>query len=228
MNLNLPIGTLINMLAVITGGFAGLFLNKKLTNRVQEIIFQALGLCTLVIGVQMSLQTNNFLLLIFSVVIGGVLGESLNLKSKIKNISNLIKAKFAPNNDKFSEGLISAFVIFCTGSMTIIGSLNEGISGDRSLLITKSVLDGLTAIVLASTYGVGVLFSVVPMLIFQGGLTLFASRFSGVFSELLLTELTAIGGVLILGISLNLLKIKEVRVVNLLPGLAVGVLINVL
>lgn len=224
----MPWGTLINVAAVLVGGTIGLLLHKNLPKRLQLIAFQAIGLCTLFIGVQMSLQVKDPLILIFSVLIGGVLGELSRLDERIGALSDKLKKAIGSGDANFTQGLVSAFLIFCIGSMTIVGALNEGISGDRSLLLTKSVLDGFTAIALASTYGIGVLFSVIPMLIFQGGLTVFASQFGGFFSANLLAQLTATGGILILGIGINLLEIKQIKVINMLPALLVALVLAII
>ena len=224
----MPWGTLINVAAVLVGGTIGLLLHKNLPKRLQLIAFQAIGLCTLFLGVQMSLQVKDPLILIFSVLIGGIVGELMRLDEKIGSLSDKLKKAIGSGDANFTQGLVTAFLIFCIGSMTIVGALNEGISGDQSLLLTKSVLDGFTAIALASTYGVGVLFSVIPMFIFQGGLTVFASQFGGLFSANLLAQLTATGGILILGIGFNLLEIKQIKVINMLPALLVALVLAVL
>lgn len=224
----MPIGTFINIAAVLIGGMLGLFLRKNFPENIKTIVFQGLGLCTLFMGLQMALQTKNPLILIFSILIGGILGELIHLDKKIENWSDILKTKLSFKDKSFTEGLVTAFLIFCVGSMTFVGALNEGISGDRSLLLTKSILDGFAAIALASTFGIGVLFSVIPMLIFQGGLTVFAGQFQGLFNPTLLAQLTATGGVLILGIGFNLLEIKNIKVINLLPSLLVSVLLTTL
>jgi uncharacterized membrane protein YqgA involved in biofilm formation len=221
----MPWGTLVNVAAVLVGGTIGLLLHKNLPQNVQLIAFQAIGLCTLFIGMQMSLQVKDPLILIFSVLIGGVLGELIHLEEKIGGLSNKLKKLVGSKDDRFTQGMVTAFLIFCIGSMTIVGALNEGISGDRTLLLTKSTLDGFTAIALAATYGIGVIFSVIPLFIFQGGLTLFASMFGGLFSPALLAQLTATGGILILGIGFNLLDIKPIKVINMLPGLLVALIL---
>ena len=221
----MPWGTLINVAAVLIGGTIGLLLHKNLPKSMQVIAFQAIGLCTLFIGMQMALQVKDPLILIFSVLIGGVIGELMHLDQKIGALSDKLKKAIGSGDANFTQGLVSAFLIFCIGSMTIVGALNEGISGDRSLLLTKSVLDGFTSIALASTYGIGVLFSVIPMLIFQGGLTLFAGQFGSFFSTNLLAQLTATGGILILGIGINLLEIEQIKVINMLPALLVALVL---
>lgn len=221
----MPYGTFINMAAVLLGGVIGILLHQNLPKSVQLIAFQAIGLCTLFLGVQMSLQVKDPLILIFSVLIGGVVGELLHLDQRIDGLSDRLKQLVRSSDANFTQGMVSAFLIFCIGSMTIVGALNEGISGDRSLLLTKSVLDLFTSIALASTYGVGVIFSIIPMLIFQGGLTVFASQFGDLFGATLLAQLTATGGILILGIGINLLDIKQIKVINMLPALLVAVVL---
>lgn len=176
----------------------------------------------------MALRVDNLLILIFSILIGGILGELFHLETRINNLSDRLKTRLGSKETGFTEGLVTAFLIFCIGSMTIVGALNEGLTGDRSLLLTKSVLDGFTSIALASTFGIGVLFSIVPMLFFQGVLTVFAGLFSSFFSETLMNQLTATGGVLILGIGFNLLEIKQIKVVNLLPSLLVICILTLL
>ncbi len=222
----MPIGTFINIFAVCIGSIIGLLLRKNFPENIKHIVFQGLGLCTLLIGMQMALQVKDPLILIFSILIGGILGEVTKLDKRIDHVSEQIKKRFAAKDATFTQGLVTAFLIFCIGSMSIVGSLNEGISGDRSLLLTKSVLDGFTSIALASTYGIGVLFSIIPMLLFQGSITLFAHSFQGVFTLLLLAQLTSTGGILILGIGLNLLEIKKIKVINLLPALGVVVILS--
>ncbi len=224
----MPIGTIINTIAVVIGSLIGLLLHKNLPQKIKDIAFQGIGLCTLLIGMQMALKVQDPLILIFSILIGGILGQAVNLEVQFEKLSNILKKRVNSTNSKFSEGLLSAFLIFCIGSMTFVGALNEGIKGDRSLLLTKSVLDGFTSIALASSYGVGVLFAAVPLFIFQSLLTLLAFQFQGFFSEMIISQLTAVGGILILGIGLNLLEIKKIKVMNLLPSLVVVVILTLL
>lgn len=224
----MPIGTFINIIAVLIGGTVGLLLRKSLPKNIKTIVFQGIGLCTLLIGVQMALQVSDLLVLIFSILIGGIIGEVIKLDKRIEGMSDALKKRLKFKDETFSEGLVTAFLIFCIGSLTIVGALNEGISGDKSLLLTKSMLDGFTSIALASTFGIGVLFSIIPMLIFQGGITVFAAQFQGLFNEVLLAQLTATGGIMILGIGINLLEIKNIKVINLLPSLLVVIFLTVL
>lgn len=224
----MPIGTFINITAVIIGSLIGLIMGSRFPQKVKTIAFQALGLISLLLGIQMALKVENPLTLIFSILIGAVIGQLINLEKVFDTIGEYLKHKVNSKNEKFSEGLVTAFIIFCIGSMTFVGSINEGISGDKTLLLTKSVLDGFTSIALASAFGVGVIFSVIPMLIFQGGLTLFAGLFQPFFTSGLMNQLTATGGILILGIGINLLEIKQIKVINMLPALLIIILLTII
>ncbi len=224
----MPVGTLINVATVLIGSTLGLLLRRRFPQAIQAIIFQSVGLATLVLGVQMALEGENFLVLIFSLIIGGIVGELLHLDVWVESLATTLKDKIHIGEATFVEGLITAFLLFCVGSMTIVGALNEGLNADRTLLLTKSLLDGFTSIALASVYGVGVLFAVVPLFLVQGGLTLLAGQFQGLFSPLLINGLTAVGGVLILGIGLTLLELKAVKTTNLLPSLVVVVILTLL
>jgi len=223
----MPVGSIVNATTVIVGSIIGILIHKSLPERIKGIIFQAVGLATLVLAMQMSLQEGgDFLILIFSLILGGILGEVLKLDARLDAFGDALKSRIEIKNDRFTEGLVTAFLIFCVGSMTFVGALNEGLSGDRTLIFTKSILDGFTSIVLASVYGVGVLFSALPLFIVQAGLTLLASQFQMLFPEALIVQLTAVGGVLILGIGLGLLEIKQIKTVNMLPSLLVVALLT--
>lgn len=217
----LPIGSMVNALAVVVGSLIGLGFGSFLPERIKKIIFQVIGLFTLVLGAKMSLETNQFLVLLISLVLGAIIGEALNIEKGLERISNSLKGKFKSKNELFSEGLITAFLLYCIGSMTFVGAIEEGINGDRTLLYTKSLMDGITSILLASSLGAGVLISAIPLLIFQSLLTWGAFYFEAYLPVEMITELSAVGGVLIIAISLNILQIQKIKVSNLLPALFV-------
>ena len=220
---NLPIGTFINMLTVIIGSLLGIFLKEFFPPNIEAIIFQAIGLGTLVIGISMSLKVPDgyFLIFIFSLILGGVLGELIGLQTILLGLGDSIKATFQISEQGFTNGLITAFLLFCIGSMTIVGAIEEGIEGKRELLMIKSTLDGITSIALAASFGIGVLFSIFPMLIFQGGITVLAKKMERFFTETLIAQLSALGGVLIIAIGINMLELGKINIENLLPGLLV-------
>jgi uncharacterized membrane protein YqgA involved in biofilm formation len=218
-----PKATIVNILTVTTGSLLGLWLNQLFSENFQEILFQAVGLGTLLIGIRMALKLPDgyILIFIFSLIIGGLWGEWADLSSKITGLSDSLKIWLGNEDRQFSEGLITAFLLFCVGSMTIVGALEEGMNKNRELLYTKSILDGFSSIALTAAYGIGVWFSVIPMLIFQGGLTLLASALKKYFSPKVIDSLSALGGILIIGISIMLLKLGDIRLHNLLPALLV-------
>ena len=224
----IPVGTLVNAGAVVCGSLLGLFLRGRFPDRIRTVAFQGVGLCVLVIGMQMAFAVKNPLIMIVSVLVGGILGELLKLEELFEHLAMRVKKMINSKNPLFTDGLISASLIFCIGAMAIIGSFDEALRHDHSILFTKSVLDGFTSIVLASTYGVGVLFSAVPILLYQGALTMFASSFQAVFSPAIISQLTATGGVLILGIGINILEIKQIRISSMLPALVLVVVLTMM
>lgn len=230
-----------NIIAILIGSTIGIVINKNIPVKIKEIVFQAIGLFTVVLGIKMSLGVANLLVFIFSLLIGSILGELIDLEDKMEKIIIKVRKTFkksgeteAGANDtshkskSFSEGLVTAFLLFCLGSMTILGAIDSGIRNDHTLLYTKAILDGFTSVVLASTYGFGVAFSVLPVLIFQGGLTLFAFILQSYASTYVITQLSAVGGILILGLGINLLEIKRIRVINLLPSLVIVVILSLI
>jgi len=215
----LPLGSIVNALSVIIGSIIGIYFGSFLSEKIRKAVFQIIGLFTLALGMQMSLKTNQFLILLVSLIIGTIIGESLSIEKGIESLSNKLKIKLQSENKLFSEGLITAFLLYCVGSMTFVGSIEEGIHQDRTLMYTKSLMDGITSIVLASSFGNGVLFSAIPLLIFQSALTLGAFYFESYLYPELITEISAVGGVIIIGIGLNILEITKIKVSNMLPAL---------
>lgn len=225
---NLPVGTLINVGTIILGSLLGLFLKQFFTDGIETIIFQALGLGTILIGLKMALKLPDgyMLVCIFSLVLGGVFGEIIHLDRVILDLSDSLKSISGSSDSSFSEGLITAFLLFCIGSMTIVGAIEEGLNDKRELLIVKSTLDGFSSIALAATLGIGVLFSIIPLLIFQGGLTLSAKRLKPIFDQTTIDVLSSVGGILIIGISISLLKLGEINLENLLPSLLFAIILS--
>ncbi len=227
-----PWGTFVNVGAILAGSALGLMLRRGLPERIRGIVFQAIGLTTIVLGLQLALKVDSalhMLQLVFAMLLGGITGEALSLETRLEHFSEWLKRRAGIKGEaRFTEGLVTAFLIYCIGAMTFVGALNEGLTGDRGLLLIKSVLDGFMSIALASTFGVGVAFSVVPLLIFQVAVTLLGVSLGGVFTEPVINQLSAVGGVLILGIGINLLGLAQLRLINLLPALAFAVLFSLL
>jgi uncharacterized membrane protein YqgA involved in biofilm formation len=223
-----PTGSVMNALAILVGGGIGLLLHGRLPEKMRQVVFQGLGLCVLVIGMQMALQGKNGLLVVLSVLIGGIVGELLRLEDRFADLAGVLKNLVRSSNTRFVDGMVTASLIYCIGAMAILGSFDEGIRGDHSVLFTKSLLDGFASIALASTHGSGVLFSALPVLVYQGLLTIFASSFQAYFSDYLIAQLTATGGTLILGIGINLLGLAAIRLSSLLPSLLIIVVLSLL
>jgi uncharacterized membrane protein YqgA involved in biofilm formation len=213
------IGTLVNAAAIVAGSSIGLVFRKSLPDRYQEVYFQAVGLFTMLLGVKMAMAMSEPLLVVLSLVVGGFAGTGMKLEKKTGQLGDYVKAKTRSKDDRFTEGFITAFLLFCMGSMTIVGAIEEGFGRTSDLLLTKSVMDFFSAIMLASGLGIGVLFSFVLLLLFQGGITLFVSVAGKDIPGGMISEITAAGGIILIGLSLNLLKIKKLEVVNLLPAL---------
>jgi uncharacterized membrane protein YqgA involved in biofilm formation len=223
------LGTLINTAAVILGSLVGLSLHRGLPERIKRITFQGVGLVTLFIGVQMALQTRNLVVLFTSILIGAIIGGVIDVQRHLERFGNFLKAKSGSTDERFTDGMLTAFLIFCVGPMTILGSVQDGLNGDPSILIAKSILDGFVSVSLASTLGVGVLFSAVPLFLFQGATTLMAAYSRTFFTEILIRELSAVGGILLLGLGIKMLEIKDIDVANLLPSLiVVSIIISLL
>lgn len=219
------IGTLVNTAAVIGGGVIGLLLKKRMPERITTIYFQAIGLFTLAIGASMAVEMQHILIVVSSLAIGSLLGEWIDIEQGAERLSNRIKHRFRIGSEKFSEGLVTAFLLFCVGSLTILGTIQEGTGGSPDLLYTKSLMDFFSAILLASAFGVGVTLSAVPLFLFQASLTLLAGYAGNFFTEEIILGLTSVGGILLIGLGINILGIQKIRVMNMLPSLVVVALL---
>lgn len=218
------IGTIVNTIAVIAGGTAGMLLHKSLHPRFKEIYFQATGLFTITIGITMVKDMQNILLVVAAVAIGGLVGEWLRLENRLNNLSNWLKTRLKIGNEKFTEGLITSFILFCIGAMTIVGAIDEGVGRSSEVLMTKSLMDGFSSVLLASAYGIGVVFAAVPLFLFQGSITLLAMYAARFFSPEIIQGISSVGGILLIGLGVNILEIRKLRIVNMLPALLLVVL----
>lgn len=228
--LRMPIGTFINMLAVLLGSSLGLMFEQFMSAEIQTILFQAVGLGVLLMGIGLGLKIADsyLLLLIFALILGGIVGQLCHLDLLLEDAASRVKTAFKFADPRFTDGMVTAFMVFCVGSLTIVGAIDEGLTGNRKMLSVKAMIDGMVSIAFASSMGIGVMFSVIPMLIFQGGMTLLAGRVRSLFTEEIVGLISATGGVLIMAIGLNVLEITEINAVNLMPALVLVVLLSVL
>lgn len=229
------LGTIINTAAVIAGGLLGLLLKNGIAKKFETILMQALGLATIFIGAGGVLKymlvvengvvdTRGTMLLIFSLVIGCILGQWLDIESKMEVLGVKLKAAVRIKNDnRFVEGFVTTSLIICVGAMAIVGAMQDGLSGDSSMLVAKALLDFALVAILASAYGVGPIFSAIPIFVYQGAITLIAMLFGTVISDALIGELSFVGSALIFCVGVNLVREKTFRVANMLPALLIPV-----
>ncbi len=218
------IAVIVNTLAVLIGGTVGTFIGNKLPDNLRLILFQSVGLTTFLIGVGMGLDASNLIVVLVSLALGGVIGELLRIEKGLGKLANIVER--SQGETPFVRGFITATVLFVIGPMTIIGCLNAGLSGDNSVIFLKSVLDGISSMVLASAYGVGVTFSAVSVFLIQGSIVSLAGMLSFLSNPYYLNDFTAVGGAMIIAIGIRLLEIKDIKVGNFLPSLIIVVLIN--
>ena len=224
-------GTIINSIAILIGGALGLFFGSRLPERLKSTIIAGMGLFTAAIGIQMFFETENSLIVLGALLIGALLGEWWKIEDRMQNLGSVLEERFTPDPEtasesKFARGFLTASLLFCTGPIAILGSIQDGLAGNYELLVVKSILDGFVSLAFASTLGIGVLFSSPVILIYQGSISLLAVQLNAFFTTPMLNELTATGGVILIGLAISsLLKIKKIRTGNFLPALAVAPLI---
>lgn len=222
---NIPAaGSIINALAIVLGSTIGLIIKRRIPERITMVAFQVIGLFILTLGVQMTMQGKSILIMMLSMLLGTIVGEALELEERLQNglkglRTNMINRGFQFGGDHLVEGFLTAFLLFCMGSMAILGAFEEGIGKPPKLLLIKSMMDLVSSIALASTLGVGVLFSAIPLLLYQGGITLGTICLNDFISNTLIDDITAVGGILLLGLGLSLLNIKHFKVFNMIPSL---------
>lgn len=221
-------GTIFNSLAVILGSIVGLTAGKFIPEKMNDTIFNCLGLFTIYVGVNMTLKTEHSIAVLLSLVLGAVTGEILGIETKLNSLGDTLKAKIHTSNEKFTDGFVSATLLFCVGSMAIIGSIEDGLRHNPEILMTKGIMDCIAGSMMAGAYGVGVMFSVIPMFIYQGALTLGASWAESVITESMYANISGLGGLMIMGIGLNMLKVTRLKLGDMLPGLVYVVFFTML
>jgi hypothetical protein len=226
------IGTIVNVVTVLAGSALGVLMGGRLSEKVRETVLRGLGLVTLVIGLQMALETANILIVLGSVLVGGLLGEWWGIEDGLNRLGGWLEARFNRNNadaegaNRFIRGFVTASLLFCVGPMAILGSIQDGLNGDYRLLAIKAMLDGFASLAFASSLGIGVAFSALVVLIYQGGISLLAAQAQALLTGPMIGEMTATGGVLIMALAIStLLQVKPIRVGNFLPALVLAPLI---
>ncbi len=222
-------GTILNVITVIVGGTLGAILGARLPDKIRETVMHGLGLLVFVIGISMALTTKNVLIVLASILVGGIIGELVNLQARLDGIGQMLEERFARGGEagKFTRGFVTASLIFCVGPLAILGAIQDGLLGDINLLAIKSALDGFAGLAFASTLGMGVTFAALTVLVYQGVISLVAMVLGSALGSVTrdtpwVVEMSATGGVLIMGIALVLLDLKRVRVANLLPAVLIA------
>ena len=233
-------GTIINVITILVGSILGILVGSRLPERIRQTVIAGLGLFVAVIGIQMFLKTNNSIIVLGSLLLGGLLGEWWGIEDGLRGLGDSLERWFTrvfpkaagspeaphPEGSRFIRGFLTASLVFCVGPIAILGSIQNGLTGDYRLLVIKSILDGFASMAFASSLGVGVMFSSLPILIYQGSISLLAAQAQSVMTSAMTTEMTAVGGVMLLGIALSsLLEIKRIRVSSFLPALAIAPII---
>jgi uncharacterized protein len=228
-------GTLINVATILVGGTLGLIFGARVPERLKATVISGMGLFTAVIGIQMFLKTENSLIVLGALLIGALLGEWWKIEDGLQSLGQILEARFAKGtadtngevaSNKFVRGFLTASLLFCVGPIAILGSIQDGLTGNYNLLAVKSVLDGFASLAFASTLGVGVMFSSLMILVYQGGISLLAAQLNAIVTQSMMNEMTATGGVILMGLAFSsLLEIKKIRAGNFLPALVIAPLI---
>ncbi len=222
-------GTLVNAAAVILGSGVGLVLKQGIPEKYQNTLIHGMSLAVGVVGLQMALKTENILVVILGIAVGAIIGEALNIDGGLNKIGAWLSEKLSnpeeAGKSNIGRGFVTASLVYCIGAMAVVGSIQDGLTGDTSILYTKSLLDGIISIVFTSSMGVGVALSSISVLLYQGIITLLAGFLSPVLSDKVVGELTATGGILIVGVSILMLEIKEIKLANLLPAIPAAAII---
>jgi uncharacterized membrane protein YqgA involved in biofilm formation len=219
------IATFVNCATVIVGSLIGLILHRKINDSFKHVVYVGAGMISLILGIKMGLVTARIVFMALALILGGILGEWWNVEGAILRFGEFLKKRFAKRESEkdFAGGFLNASVIFCVGAMTLVGAFKAGAEGSYDLILTKSVMDGFMAIMLTAAMGIGVAFSGITILVYQGGITLLAGVLQPLVNELLIGELTAVGGVLVIMIGLNLLGLAKLKTANYIPALLITI-----
>ncbi len=219
-------GTLINVGAILIGTAIGSLAGSRLPSRMRRIVLYGIGLVVILLGFQMAVRTQNILVVLGAVLIGGIIGELLRIEERLEQLGQFFQARFSKGSEQsIAEGFVTASLVFCVGPMAVLGSIADGLSGDYSLLSVKAVMDGFASVAFGASLGWGVGLSAISILVYQGGLTLAAGVLPGALNDAMITEMTATGGLVIIGVGIKLLDLKDLPLANLVPAIAVAPII---
>ena len=218
-------GSVVNAAAIVAGTAVGLLLRKGIQERYQQTVLAGVAMSVGLIGVTMALKTQNILLVIVSIVLGGLVGEFLDIDARLEKMGAWLTQRLGAQYGNVGQGFVTASLVFCIGAMAVVGSIQDGMTDDAATLYAKATLDGIASAVFASSMGAGVALSAVPVLLYQGGISLAAAAFGATLPTAAVTEMSAVGGLLIVGISMRMLNLGDIRIANLLPAVFVAPLL---
>ncbi len=213
------LGTIVNCLTIIAGSIVGILFKNGIPEKYNKTIMQAIGLAVMLIGLKNALGCDDLLIIIISLALGSLIGEWVGIESYLERLGKFLESKFSKPGSTFSTGFVSASLMYCVGSMAIVGALESGLTGNHDTLFAKATLDGIVAIILTSSFGIGVLFSAVPVLLYQGAITLLAGVVKPLLVPVVISQMSATGGLLILALGMNMIREKKIRVGNMLPAI---------
>ncbi len=213
------LGTIVNALAILVGSGLVLITGLRMPEKYNETVIKSISLAVVLIGIMNALEVNDLMLVIFSLAIGSFIGEFLDIEERLENLGQMVEKRFSNMGDGIAKGFVTASLLYCVGSMAIVGSLESGLTNNHETLFAKSVLDGISSIIFTSSFGIGVLFSAIPVFLYQGLITLTASFMKQFLIDSVVADMTAVGGLLIIAIGLNILEVKKIKVGNMLPAI---------
>lgn len=222
------LGTIVNFTVVILGSLIGVLIKKGIKDEYKKIVMDGVGLTVIIIGIMGAIKSENIMLITISIVIGSAIGEAIGIERKLDNLGNKLESRFGKEDSTFSKGFVTASLVYCIGAMAIVGSLESGLSGDHSTLFAKSIIDGISSIIFASTLGIGVAFSAITVLLYQGVITLSAFYLKDFLTPEVVLEMSAVGGILIMAIGINILEMKKIKVGNMLPAIFIPLIYFIL
>jgi uncharacterized membrane protein YqgA involved in biofilm formation len=218
------LGTIVNSLAILVGSLLGFLLKGGIPDRINDSIMKGLALCVMVIGISGAIKSENMILVISSIVVGAIIGELIDIDKWLKRLGDFIEDKLQGRGGKISEGFVTASLVYCVGAMAIVGSLDSGLKGDHGILFTKAMLDGISSIMFTSTLGIGVALSSVSVFLYQGAITIAASFVQGILTGPVVTEISAVGSLMIMGLGFNMLGLTKIKVANFLPAIFIPII----
>ncbi|CCQ94576.1 conserved membrane hypothetical protein [[Clostridium] ultunense Esp] len=222
------LGTLVNSTAIILGSIIGIIIKQGIKDEYKKTVMDGVGLSVIIIGIMGAIKSENTILVIISVVLGSIIGETIGIEKKLNSLGDKMEKRFGKGDSNFSKGFVTASLVYCVGAMAIVGSLESGLLGDHNTLFAKSILDGISSIIFASTLGIGVAFSAMAVFIYQGLVTILATYLKEFLTPEVILEMSAVGGILIMAIGINILELKKIKVGNMLPAIFIPLIYYVL